>query len=84
MIIETLKMGPWKITMNQVDYQPILSHRDFYTKYRLTHSICYFITIQKASEFGFAHRELRGASKRVEQLKIQYRSRWQARSNFRN
>ena len=75
MVIDTLKTGPWKVTMKQVDYQPILNHRDFYLKHRVTHSIRYFVTIQKAKEFGFAHHELRGAPRLVQQLKIQYRSR---------
>jgi HemK-related putative methylase len=60
----------YHITLQQIDYHPLKSHPQFYKQHGISHSIRYFVKIQKGINHKFSHIALRGIKKFSEQIKL--------------
>jgi SAM-dependent methyltransferase len=61
---------PYSITLKQLFYQRKNDLFAFYKKHNISHSILYFIKIQKAQTYKLSHISILGVSKVAEKMKI--------------
>ena len=58
------------ITLKQIDYQQLIDHLGFYKAHGISHSIRYWVKIEKAPSYKLNHIPLRGAHRLLESFKI--------------
>jgi len=70
-LVRSVFLGkPYSITLKQIDFQPLTEHLTFYRKHGISHSIRYWVKIEKAPTYKLVHIPIRGTHRLLESLKI--------------